>query len=272
MRTVLHRRCVVVALALSGAGCGYSLAGRGSFLPAYIRDDRRPAVRQPDAVLRRRAALHRDGAQPSSSAAAGTRCCRRRPASTRCCAATITGLSIAPANFNEHAAGHALHHHRHHEDRVRRPQDEQDALGEPVDGVPRGVRPAGRTRRPATRRRSSARSRTRSSAWRPTSPARSSAPSSKRSSAGDGPHVPRHASHRSRSSSRSPAGRLEPRLPARRARTTTLKAQLVAAARRHRSTRTCARSTSTSCFPADQPRRGAQAVLDACCSWRARCR
>src|SRR5688572_30480738 len=27
----------VVALALSGAGCGYALAGRGSFLPDYIR-------------------------------------------------------------------------------------------------------------------------------------------------------------------------------------------------------------------------------------------
>ena len=29
--------CVLLALALLSQGCGYALAGRGSFLPAYIR-------------------------------------------------------------------------------------------------------------------------------------------------------------------------------------------------------------------------------------------
>jgi hypothetical protein len=35
----VHRRaaCVLLALALTSQGCGYALAGRGSFLPAYIR-------------------------------------------------------------------------------------------------------------------------------------------------------------------------------------------------------------------------------------------
>jgi hypothetical protein len=36
VRTILNA-LIVVALAASGSGCGYSLAGRGSFLPSYIR-------------------------------------------------------------------------------------------------------------------------------------------------------------------------------------------------------------------------------------------
>jgi hypothetical protein len=40
MRALLTRvilPCALAAATLSGAGCGYSLAGRGSFLPAYIK-------------------------------------------------------------------------------------------------------------------------------------------------------------------------------------------------------------------------------------------
>lgn len=40
MRAVMARvaaSCLLTGLAIGGSGCGYSLAGRGSFLPAYIR-------------------------------------------------------------------------------------------------------------------------------------------------------------------------------------------------------------------------------------------
>lgn len=48
----LSRLAVVVLIALSSSGCGYALAGRGSFLPQYIRTIGIPPVENATTFLR----------------------------------------------------------------------------------------------------------------------------------------------------------------------------------------------------------------------------
>ena len=56
---------VLLAIAPLGWGCGYSLAGRGSFLPAYIRNIGVPPFTNNTHGVRRRSAGDRAGAHGS---------------------------------------------------------------------------------------------------------------------------------------------------------------------------------------------------------------
>ena len=99
MRNVLNA-LIVVALAVGGAGCGYSLAGRGSFLPAYIRVIGVPEFTNQTPYLeverrfteRVRTEFIGRGRYQVLAQEGGVDAVLR---------GTITNLSIVPANFNE---------------------------------------------------------------------------------------------------------------------------------------------------------------------------
>jgi len=91
---------VVAALAFGGAGCGYSLAGRGSFLPSYIRVIGVPEFTNQTPYLeverrfteRVRTEFIGRGRYQVLAQEGGVDAVLR---------GTITNLSIVPANFNE---------------------------------------------------------------------------------------------------------------------------------------------------------------------------
>jgi len=99
VRTVLNL-LIVAALAVSGSGCGYSLAGRGSFLPSYIRVIGVPEFTNQTSYLeverrfteRVRTEFIGRGRYQVLAQESGADAVLR---------GTITGLSIVPANFNE---------------------------------------------------------------------------------------------------------------------------------------------------------------------------
>jgi hypothetical protein len=99
VRTAL-KLLLVTALSMSGAGCGYSLAGRGSFLPSYIRVIGVPEFTNQTPYLeveRRftekvRSEFIGRGRYQVLAQEAGVDAVLR---------GAITSLSIVPANFNE---------------------------------------------------------------------------------------------------------------------------------------------------------------------------
>jgi hypothetical protein len=99
VRTPLHL-LIVAALAVSGAGCGYSLAGRGSFLPSYIRVIGVPEFTNQTTYVeverrfteRVRTEFIGRGRYQVLAQEAGADAVLR---------GAITGLSIVPANFND---------------------------------------------------------------------------------------------------------------------------------------------------------------------------
>ena len=99
MRTILNL-LIVAALAVTGTGCGYSLAGRGSFLPSYIRVIGVPQFSNQTTYLeverrfteRVRTEFIGRGRYQVLAQEAGADAVLR---------GAITGLSIIPANFND---------------------------------------------------------------------------------------------------------------------------------------------------------------------------
>ena len=99
MRTILNL-LVVAVLAASVAGCGYSLAGRGSFLPSYIRVIGVPEFTNQTTYLeverrfteRVRTEFIGRGRYQVLAQESGVDAVLR---------GSITGLSIVPANFND---------------------------------------------------------------------------------------------------------------------------------------------------------------------------
>ena len=91
---------IVAALAASGTGCGYSLAGRGSFLPSYIRVIGVPEFTNQTSYLeverrfteRVRTEFIGRGRYQVLAQESGADAALR---------GAITGLSIVPANFND---------------------------------------------------------------------------------------------------------------------------------------------------------------------------
>ena len=99
MRIILNL-LIVTALAMSGSGCGYSLAGRGSFLPSSIRVIGVPQFTNQTTFLeverrfteRVRTEFIGRGRYQVLAQEAGADAVLR---------GAITGLSIVPANFND---------------------------------------------------------------------------------------------------------------------------------------------------------------------------
>ena len=99
MRIILNL-LIVTALAMSGPGCGYSLAGRGSFLPSSIRVIGVPQFTNQTTFLeverrfteRVRTEFIGRGRYQVLAQEAGADAVLR---------GAITGLSIVPANFND---------------------------------------------------------------------------------------------------------------------------------------------------------------------------
>ena len=121
-------RLVVAALALPG--CGYSLAGRGSFLPAYIKMIGVPLFTNTTSLYEveqrvtdgpRRADRPRplDG-QP-----------RRRGSRTPCSTGEITARHARPGRFNEQQQATAYRADARRASRAARRQGEQGDLGQP---------------------------------------------------------------------------------------------------------------------------------------------
>ncbi|MCX6550812.1 MAG: LPS assembly lipoprotein LptE [Acidobacteria bacterium] len=99
MRIILNA-CLVLALALSSGACGYSLAGRGSFLPAYIRTIGVPQFGNETPYFE----VERRFTERVRSEFIGRGRYQVLPQEVGVDAVlrgTISGLSIVPANFNE---------------------------------------------------------------------------------------------------------------------------------------------------------------------------
>ena len=99
MRIILTS-VLVAALALASSGCGYSLAGRGSFLPSYIRVIGVPEFGNQTPYFE----VERRFTERVRSELIGRGRYQVLPQETEVDAVlrgTITGLSIVPANFNE---------------------------------------------------------------------------------------------------------------------------------------------------------------------------
>ena len=83
-------------------GCGYSLAGRGSFLPAYIKIIGIPMFVNNTPLFEVEKRITQRGACRSSSAAASYNVrARRQRASTRCSRARFPSITVAPAAFTD---------------------------------------------------------------------------------------------------------------------------------------------------------------------------
>ena len=99
MRTTLNL-LIVAALAVSGTGCGYSLAGRGSFLPSSIRVIGVPEFTNQTTYLE----VERRFTERVRSEFIGRgryQVLAQESGADAVLRGTITGLSIVPANFNE---------------------------------------------------------------------------------------------------------------------------------------------------------------------------
>ena len=259
---------VVAALALPAAGCGYSLAGRGSFLPAYHQGDRRAGVRQPDAVLRGRAAVHRAGplrvhrprAVPGAAAGDGR---RRGPAgrhhrpvdragelqrvkqqATRYVIVIRTKIEFIDVKTDKVLWENPPMLFREEYDLPAR-HPGRGPLGVLRPGIER-ARARGARLRPLRRQRDP------------------------RGLLGTERPPWRAKSLRRRSRQQIAGGRPDPRLPARRSRRRA-EGEARHAARRDRRGGSSGRSTSTSCFRADL-REEARKQFWTCSSWRGRCR
>jgi hypothetical protein len=96
----LARLACLVTLAALAAGCGYSLAGRGSFLPSYIRTIGVPEFGNQTQFFE----IERRFSERVRTEFIGRGRYQVLPQDTGVDAVlrgTITGLSIVPANFNE---------------------------------------------------------------------------------------------------------------------------------------------------------------------------
>jgi len=99
VRTILTA-IVVGALALTASGCGYSLAGRGSFLPSYIRVIGVPEFANQTPIFE----IERRFTERVRTEFIGRGRYQVLPQDTGVDAVlrgTIVNLSIVPANFNE---------------------------------------------------------------------------------------------------------------------------------------------------------------------------
>lgn len=99
MRTVLHALLIGV-LAIAGSGCGYSLAGRGSFLPSYIRVIGVPEFgnQTPYTDVERR---FTERVRTEFIGRGRYQVLAQESGADAVLRGTITGLSLVPANFNE---------------------------------------------------------------------------------------------------------------------------------------------------------------------------
>ena len=130
---------LVLLAATMSSGCGYSLAGRGSFLPSYIRTIGVPMFINNTPVFdvertitdRVRSELIGRGRYKVETERVGVD-------------AVLTGeilnIALARVRVQPAAAGDPLRHHHRRQDRVPRRQDRQGAVAEPGDGVHRAVR------------------------------------------------------------------------------------------------------------------------------------
>ena len=99
MRTTLNL-LVAAALAVSSTGCGYSLAGRGSFLPSSIRVIGVPEFANQTSYLE----VERRFTERVRSEFIGRgryQVLAQESGADAVLRGTITGLSIVPANFND---------------------------------------------------------------------------------------------------------------------------------------------------------------------------
>ena len=121
---------LVAALAAASSSCGYALAGRGSFLPAYIKIIGIPQfvnttpVYELEQVFTEKVRTEFINRGNYKVEPATTR--RRRAADWR------DSQYLDPAGqLHRPAAGEPLRPHGRGEDRVPRPEDQQRAVGEP---------------------------------------------------------------------------------------------------------------------------------------------
>ena len=99
MRTILHL-LIAAAMAVAGPGCGYSLSGRGSFLPESIRVIGVPQFANQTTFLE----VERRFTERVRSEFIGRgryQVLAQESGADAVLRGTITNLSIVPANFNE---------------------------------------------------------------------------------------------------------------------------------------------------------------------------
>ena len=148
---MLRRRALtlipVMLAATAASGCGYSLAGRGSFLPAYIKTIGVPLFTNNTPVFdveqritdRVRSELIGRGRYKVETGRTGV---------DAVLLGEIVSLTGAPAAFNPTTTGDAIRADPGRQSRVPRSQDRQGSLVQPRDAVHRTVRRHHRHDRP----------------------------------------------------------------------------------------------------------------------------